>query len=252
MGDIVAALQVYGKATDYVVSAHLLDEVQWQWGTDFSSFTEADFLRESAWVILCSGFREATVRRVFDHISLCFCDWESAHSIVEAYPACGYAARASFSNGRKIAAIAEVAQRVYERGFSEMKASILLNPVAELSQLPYIGPITIWHLAKNLGLNVAKPDRHLMHVSAVLGFSEPNELCNVIAEISGDPIKVVDLVIWRYLADNPAQRRAIYTASNAEHEPPQAKRRLSGGGRARAVAAAVGRPRKRTTGAFAT
>ena len=41
-----------------------------------SMFTESDLLREAAWVILCSGFREAVIRRMFDFISLCFCDWE--------------------------------------------------------------------------------------------------------------------------------------------------------------------------------
>lgn len=45
------------------------------------TFSESDLLGELAWVILCSGFRERVVRRIFGKISLCFFDWASAATI---------------------------------------------------------------------------------------------------------------------------------------------------------------------------
>jgi hypothetical protein len=197
---------VYDKATKYVAAAGLLQEVEWQRQTAINSFDESDFLRECAWVILCSGFREAAIRRAFGYISLCFCDWESARAIVESAPTCGLAARAAFNNVRKIDAITEIAHIVCARGFAPIKAAVQKNPIEELIQLPHIGPITVWHLAKNLGLDVVKPDRHLIRISIDLGFPGPLELCSAISKQTGDPLKVIDLIIWRYMADREYDR----------------------------------------------
>jgi hypothetical protein len=61
---------------------------------------------------------------------------------------------------------------------------------------PWIGQITKWHLAKNLGWDCAKPDRWLERVAAASGESV-DALCRRLANASGDRIGTVDLVIWR-------------------------------------------------------
>jgi hypothetical protein len=162
-----------------------------------------------AWVVLCSGFRERVVRRVFDHITLCFCDWESASAIVDADPACRVAAMASFRNAAKLGAIAETAHHVHARSFASFKQAVLADPLTELQRLPHVGPITVWHLAKNLGLDVAKPDRHLARVST-------QHLCSELARKTGEQKKVVDLVVWRYLADNAHERMEDYVTTIVE------------------------------------
>ena len=68
--------------------------------------------------------------------------------------------------------------------------------------------VTCWHLAKNLGFQVAKPDRHLIRISKKAGFATPNDLCAAVAEVTGEPINVVDLVLWRYAALNRVQSAA--------------------------------------------
>lgn len=201
--DIEGAMRVFSAAGIYMASSGRDAEVKWQRDVVFEEFTETDFLRETAWVILCSGFRERIVRRVFDHISLCFCDWESASAIVDADPACHTAALASFRNHMKLSAIVAAARHIHSRGFVAFRQAVLAAPLAELQRLPHIGPITVWHLAKNLGLDVAKPDRHLARVSTALGFDNADHLCGDIARVSGEQRKVVDLIIWRYLAENP-------------------------------------------------
>jgi len=224
VSDVEAALRMYADATNYVAVAGLTPEIQRQREADFCQFDECDLLREAAWVILCSGFREAAVRRVFDYISLCFCDWESAHAIVNAFPACSLAALASFNSATKIGAIFEVARQIDKRGFGSVRTAISGDPIGELTKFPFIGPITVWHLAKNLGLDVVKPDRHLVRISAALGFCNPTALCEVIAQKCGDPVRVIDLVIWRYMADNPKKfhelrPRGYRAASRAGHNP---------------------------------
>ena len=67
-----------------------------------------------------------------------------------------------------------------------------------------VGASTAFHLAKNLGVPVVKPDRHLLRVSNAAGFESPHDLCAVIADIVGDSVSVVDLVIWRYATLKPS------------------------------------------------
>lgn len=200
------ALRFFSDAHQYIRRAGLTFELNWQRQVKFESFSESDLLRESAWVILCSGFRESVVRRHFDFISLCFCDWESADAIVSSDTVCCQAASSVFRNPRKLHAISAVARKIHEYGFDAIKGNILRTPLKELQTLPYIGSITAFHLAKNLGLEVAKPDRHLCRLSQHMGFQSAEELCQEIAIAQGEAVRVVDLVLWRYIADcRPAE-----------------------------------------------
>lgn len=203
--DLTAAMNFFSRACSYVEQAGLSGEVVWQREADFTEFTESELLREHAWVALCSGFRESAVRRVFDHVSLCFCDWESADAIVSAGEICCTTAALTFANRLKLRAILSTARYINNIGFEEFKQSVLADPINRLQVLPFIGPVTSRHLAKNLGLDIAKPDRHLVRVSERLGFRSADDLCRELAATTGEQAKVVDLIVWRYIADNPQQ-----------------------------------------------
>ena len=203
------AFQIFRRASEYVAKAGLADEIRWQRASTLQAFTESEFLRESAWVILCSGFRESIVRRMFDQFSLCFCDWESASSIARNSTVCKRSAAVIFGNRKKLDAIAAVSHAITTVGFRRFKRLVLLNPISQLQTLSYIGPVTAWHLAKNLGMDVAKPDRHLLRVSTLLGFEDVLTFCREIATKFNEETKVVDLIVWRYLADNPLCVRGL-------------------------------------------
>ena len=71
MADLDGALRFYEAARNYVRVAGLEPELEWQRNLMPDSFTEPDLLREAAWVVLCSGFRESIVPRDFRlHFSL--------------------------------------------------------------------------------------------------------------------------------------------------------------------------------------
>lgn len=70
------------------------------------------------------------------------------------------------------------------------------DKLAYLETLPWIGGITKCHLAKNLGMDVCKPDRHLVRVADDEGCS-PKELCGRLSKESGDRVSLVDTVLWR-------------------------------------------------------
>jgi len=188
----------YHTAKEQLLSAGFAAEMDWQREQEFSAFTETDLLREAAWVILCSGFRESVVRQRFDLVSLCFCDWESAREICNSAEQCRATALAAFGNRQKIDAILGTAAVVIRLGFAQLKECILQDPIRSVQILPFIGPITAFHLVKNLGYATAKPDRHLVRLASALGYPDVHQLCGSLSEATGDPIQVVDVVLWRY------------------------------------------------------
>jgi hypothetical protein len=113
---------------------------------------------------------------------------------------CHATASAAFRNERKLCAIVNVARNVDEVGFAQLKKRITRDPLAELRRLPHIGHVTMWHLAKNLGFEVAKPDRHLERLSALAGYTSTHRLCRALSEVTGDAVNVVDLVLWRFVS----------------------------------------------------
>lgn len=188
----------YLHARDFVIRQGFEEEIVWQQRRSIDSVTESDFLREAAWVVLSSGMRETVVRGCFDGISQAFLQWRSADEISSASRACITAALRHFNHAGKIEAIAAIAARVSNAGFARTIESTRRLGVSFLQELPFVGPVTSYHLAKNLGLDVVKPDRHLVRVAHAAGCDSPDDLCRELAALVGDKVAVIDIVIWRY------------------------------------------------------
>lgn len=188
----------YLYAKEVVVQNGFESEIQWQQSRDANTLSETSLLRELAWVCLCSGFRESVVRRLFGYISLCFCDWESADVILLNQMYCYQTASSVLNHPRKMKALIENARIIQRHGFHSLKRRILNDPCTEFRQFPYIGPVTAYHVAKNLGFQVAKPDRHLVRLAKSFGMEDVQMLCLSVSQSCGDPINVVDVVLWRF------------------------------------------------------
>jgi hypothetical protein len=191
-------VRAYRIAKDTVINSGYSYEIDWQSDVSFESLTEAFFLQEAAWVILSAGMREAIIRGKFEHISAAFFDWESAAIISIRSDECRDAALKRFNHRPKIDAIIALANYVYSHGFKSVRERLEIDGVEYISQFRYLGPATSLHLAKNIGLQVAKPDRHLIRIATAVGYSDPNHLCREIGEFVGEKVAVVDLVLWRY------------------------------------------------------
>jgi hypothetical protein len=193
-----ALLDVYLTAKEAVVARGFAWEIDWQAERRLDRIGESEFLRESAWTVLSAGFREAVVRRLFGPVCEAFLGMRSATAIQANRARCRRDALRVFNNHRKVTAILDIASIVDEMGFECVRRQIEQEEVRFLQRLPYIGSITAFHLAKNLGLPVVKPDRHLQRIAAAAGFSSPMELCQLISDHLGEPVQVVDVVLWRY------------------------------------------------------
>jgi hypothetical protein len=200
----------YFTAKKHLSEAGFSIEIDGQTKQPFQDFSESDLLRQMAWVILCSGFRESVVRQYFSFISLCFCDWQSAALICSSAVQCKSTAMSVFRYEKKIDALVKSANLINDIGFVQFKGRILDEPINVLQVFPFIGPVTAFHLAKNLGFPTAKPDRHLQRMAEIMGYSDAHHLCSVLSEATGDPIQVVDIVLWRCAE----QKLALFSDGN--------------------------------------
>jgi hypothetical protein len=188
----------YKVVKQAILQAGFKGEILWQSKRSMQKLNERTFLREAAWVIFSGGMRESVVRQKFPGISLAFRSWESADAILDNSASCRDKALACFNHRGKVEAVIEVARRVASQGFGRFHEELQNRPLDFLLEFPYLGPATSRHLAKNLGVQVAKPDRHLQRVASVMGYNSPELMCQEIAAVVLDDVAIVDLVIWRY------------------------------------------------------
>ncbi|NKC13874.1 MAG: hypothetical protein GKR94_17295 [Gammaproteobacteria bacterium] len=188
----------YLDAKDFLIHRGFADEIDWQDATVDSDFCESDFLREGAWVILSSGMREAVIARVFPAIGRAFRDWRSATEIVEAEQEVFGAAFQLFGHRAKVNAMLALAGEVSASGFDSVKHRVKSEGADYLHTFAFIGPVTSLHLAKNLGVDIAKPDRHLVRIAKTAGYLDAQVLCETISDVTGDRVSVVDIVWWRF------------------------------------------------------
>jgi hypothetical protein len=151
-----------------------------QWAEDIKPCTDHhDFFNEYAWVVLNSGMKEQIARGIWGKILTAYSDGKHAADVF------GHKGKATAID------VMRASSKMFFRRYSEAP-----DKMAFLQSLPWIGPITKYHLAKNLGFDCVKPDRHLVRIAAKEG-KTPNELCQELRTLTGDRIAVIDTVIWR-------------------------------------------------------
>ena len=106
-----------------------------------------------------------------------------------------------FNNERKTDSFVKGSKAIAEEGFSTYKKRLKKEGLDMLEQLPGIGPITKYHLAKNIGLvDEAKPDIWLVRAAEASNVSV-NELVEFLSKKYSMSRHAVDVVLWRYGAD---------------------------------------------------
>ena len=188
----------YIRAKKAVIAAGFGEEISAQESACLQSLTESRLLRETAWVILCSGMSERTIYKKFPALAEAFLQFNSSLEIVVYSSECFDRAIKIFGHQGKITAIIQAAELIAMQGFPRIKMNLIDNTVETLKQFSFVGPITVMHLAKNIGFVTAKEDRHLKRLASRAGFESADDLCAVISEYIGDRVDLVDTVLWRY------------------------------------------------------
>ncbi len=193
-----AAVESYIFAREKVIQAGFWDEIEWMQDLQFDSVLESDIMREGAWVILSAGMRESVIRSKFVDIANAFLEWRSSESIIREARHCRRDALKVFGHEGKVDAIFAIVRYLNKHGVDEFKNRLKTEGPDFLLEFPYLGPATSRHLAKNLGLGFAKPDRHLLRITAACGLANVDMLCSEVSLWVGDSPAVVDLVFWRF------------------------------------------------------
>jgi hypothetical protein len=187
-----AVLAGYLAAYGCVVEAGFEKDIQWAKGLASVEPDDRYVMCEGAWVIVNSGFRYNVARKLWPELTRVFWDFDP-HCIGPEDMKRGLKV---LRHERKIHAIIDLAALIHKDGVASILEDAKDPP--KLTRLPYIGPITCWHLAKVLGVDAVKPDVHLQRAATAAGYPSPLALCEEIRTASGDRLTVIDSVLWRY------------------------------------------------------
>jgi hypothetical protein len=195
--------QFFSNALAALSASPFYEEIEWQRYNSLNSISEQDFLRETAWVIINSGFKEKTARKLFGFIEIAFQNFASAEKVLSEAELSFDIALGVFNHPGKLKGILAAAELVRKDSFEALRHRIEHRPFETLRLIPFIGETTARHLAKNLGLNVAKPDRHLVRLAEAAKFDSVDSMCRHLSRVFSEQVKVIDLILWRFMAESP-------------------------------------------------
>jgi endonuclease III len=172
--------------------------------TRFSEVTKDFFFKEYIWVVHATGFSASAVSKFIGKLldsygnieSLSSCDPEEAVGRV----------RIVCNNPQKIRSVHETSRildkGIKNNGWEKFRDDNLSTP-EKLGVLPYIGKVTRFHLARNIGITESvKPDLHLIRLQKHWGFESCSQMCQKMSdehmEKTGEKIEngLVDLALW--------------------------------------------------------
>ena len=181
-----AVVSFFDYALFYVTDQGFQEEVEWCQNRDFSKITPLEFLNEYMFAVFSSsGLNYNVVRKSMDAFLKSFKDGENAFETIK--------------NHRMKDAITRM-WVAYEQTFEMLKSkSTDEDKIEYLATLRQIGKKEKYHLARNLGLNCVKPDRHMDRLAERWEFSTPLLMCQEIQKRRPEfRMGTIDVVLWRY------------------------------------------------------
>ena len=216
-------------AKDYFIKAHKFayeyyyDIIEKISSTKFNEFSPERFFEEYIWVVYTSGFSAKAVSKFFDRLSNAYGHFVdlSERTIDNVMPEI----KLICNNKQKANSVVKMAKilndNIIKYGWQKYRDDHLSSPEL-LTNLPHIGPITCFHLARNIGLlDSVKPDLHLVRAAKYWGYNSCEEMCRDI-QPEGMPLGIVDLIYgsvclhgvpknWSKLRNKPGAFSLIYT-----------------------------------------
>ena len=202
-------LNTYLDLRRIVASSEFHQDIAWSEGLVEPANAE-DMATQAIWVICNSGMKHTVAQGIYRRV---------IQVLVSGRPV-----REAFGHSGKAAAIEHIwshRQELYDQflvaclkdaegdslddveaataGGKAYRPTCAQNRLDFCRSLPWIGEITQFHLAKNLGVDCAKPDIWLVRLGIITG-EPPHVMCARLARESGDRIATVDLVLWRCMA----------------------------------------------------
>jgi thermostable 8-oxoguanine DNA glycosylase len=194
-------------AKDYFIKAHKFaylyyhDVIEKISSTKFNQLSVEHFFQEYTWVVYTSGFSAKAVSRFFSKLTDIYGDYLSlSEKTLENIMS---SVKLVCNNKQKAGSIMKMAKlmknNIDKHGWEKYRDECLSSPEL-LTNLPYIGKITCYHLARNIGLlDSVKPDLHLVRAAKYWGYNDCEEMCRDV-QPEGTPLGIVDLILWYSLS----------------------------------------------------
>jgi endonuclease III len=165
-----------------------------------SEITDSDFLSELAWCIYNAGMKETVVRSKWEDIKSVF-SYFDPDSIIATENEIPDMIRRVFNHQAKASAVIQGAKKIKADGpmKDKFKGMAEQRAIVYLESFPFIGKVTRYHLARNIGFDVVKPDRHLVRLAEAFE-TTPDDLVDRIAESTGLRRGFIDFVLWQWMA----------------------------------------------------
>jgi hypothetical protein len=167
----------YQQALERVIRAGYQEEINWCRNIPkFEECTPERFFEQYVWCVLNAGMREQVARKI----------WEKYLTTLDPLTIGHLGKRKAIEQGLK----------EYVNWFGELKCA--KDPIEYLVTLPWIGDVTKYHLARNIGFDCVKPDRHLVKIAEHFGYISPYRMClDIQKSIPQERLGVIDVVLWR-------------------------------------------------------
>jgi len=171
-------IEFYNQAKQNIIQKGYKQEIDYVEKRYFDDGTPYNFQKEFVYVVCNSGMKNQVAEKIYKN-----------------YLENGISAINHPSKKKAI----EESEITFYSWFETLKGfKTDIEKVEYLETLPHIGKITKYHLARNLGIDCAKPDRHLVRLAEKYGYDNVQEMCQFISDVVGDRIGTVDVVLWRY------------------------------------------------------
>ena len=160
-------------------------------------------------VVYVSGFSVAVVKRHWPAMRTAYKDFDLvklartkvSKRLLSALPIKSERKAEGFLHGCRI--VADWGWPQYRAGLLWERKRYGIEAVARvLEELPYIGAITRYHLAMRIGLDLAKPDRHVARTANEFN-ATVDEMVEYLSEKLGHSRRYVDAVIFEYCRAGP-------------------------------------------------
>lgn len=183
---VLQMVDFFKKAKEDVINSGYQWEISICDNRYFFKMTPLHFMREYAWVVINAGMKNQVAEKIYKRL------WS------EGVDSIGHLGKRKAIK-EMMSDIPELHMKTYEAIFNKLKTGTTdKEKIDFLENLSWIGKITKFHLARNLGIDCAKPDRHLERLAMRFGFLDTDDMCEYISKKTGERKGTVDVILWRY------------------------------------------------------
>lgn len=168
---------------------------------DTPNISVEHFYYEYIWCVYVGGFNSKVLASKWDQLKEAYATWEICDESFWVF------VKPILANRRKFEGIVKVAKLLRSARSSIGDSSYpadwwgtfqgkYLSSVERIQQLPYMGPVTSHHLARNIGVDTVKPDLHLVRLAKWYNFESPLHMCSHLSLKYWVYLGVIDLILF--------------------------------------------------------